>query len=171
MPDRCFPWASTFNSTSTTSTRTIPGKNTTGRTTTWVWPFICISRGKTALDLRRISGVPSQKPFMSAPLGVPHVRERDRRHSQGKCITSYEIKGATEMALTRKLTPTKALAAVAINLILLATYACQGQSPSVAQNTDSLESGGRNLGASLYAAAHEAAALGTARSRGHKCAS
>jgi hypothetical protein len=64
------------------------------------------------------------------------------------------------MALIENLTSMKALAAVALSLILLATYACQAQSSSFVQNTDPVESG-RNLGTTLYAAAHQAAAGST----------
>jgi len=65
------------------------------------------------------------------------------------------------MALIRKFTSTKALAPVAISLIMLATHACQAQAPSLVQNTDPLASGSRSLATTLYAAAHEASALGT----------
>ena len=64
------------------------------------------------------------------------------------------------MALIRKRASTKALTPVALGLILLATFACQAQSPSFVQNTDPLESG-RNLGTALYAAAHQATPGGT----------
>jgi len=64
------------------------------------------------------------------------------------------------MAVIGKLASTKALATVAFSFILLATYACQAQSSSFVQNPDAPESDRRNFGTTLYAAAHEATALG-----------
>jgi hypothetical protein len=56
----------------------------------------------------------------------------------------------------------EALTGAVLSLMMLATHASQAQTPSFVQNTDPLESGGRSLGGTLYAAAHEATALGSA---------
>jgi hypothetical protein len=60
-----------------------------------------------------------------------------------------------------KFAASEAVTAVALGL-MLATYACQAQTPSFVQSTDPLASSGHSLGGTLYSAAHEAAALGSA---------